>query len=92
MAKASKSATKKSATKKSATKKSATKKSATKSKGSGKRSLIAPKGNKRLVKRDSKGQFKESDDLKKSLGQDVRKKSAAKVKAGYGDKGDQAKK
>ena len=73
-------------------KKSATKKSATKSKSTGKRTLIAPKGDKRLVKRDSKGQFKESDDLGRSLAQDVKKKSATKVKAGYGDKGDQKRK
>lgn len=68
----------------------ATKKAAKKS--SGKRDLIAPNNDKRYVKRDKSGQFKESDDQGKSLGQDVKKTAKKKVKPGYGDQGDQPKK
>ncbi len=55
------------------------------------RELIAPNGDKRLIRRDEKGRIKESDDLGKSLSQDVRKSAKTKVKAGQGDRGDQAK-
>ena len=41
------------------------------------------------MRRDDKGQFKESDDVGRSLSQDVRKKAATKVPAGQGDRGDQ---
>ena len=54
----------------------------------GKRELIAPKGDKRLVRRDEQGRITESDDLGKSLSQDVRKKAKAKTKPGQGDRGD----
>jgi len=60
---------------------------ATKS-GSGKRELIAPNGDKRLVRRDADGKFKESDDLGRSLSQDVRKSAKTTVKSGQGDRGD----
>lgn len=72
------------------TKKTAAKK--TSGKATGKRELIAPNGDKRLVRRDTGGQFKESDDLGKSLSQDVNKKARTTVKPGQGDKGDQKKK
>ncbi|MEP6597120.1 MAG: hypothetical protein ABJA71_14300 [Ginsengibacter sp.] len=63
------------------------------SKGSGKRTLIEPnKGDKRYVRRDAKGQFTESDDVSRSLSQDVKKSAKTKVKPGFGDKGDQPKK
>jgi hypothetical protein len=55
---------------------------------SAKRELIAPKGDKRFVRRDAQGQFKESDDVGKSLSQDRRRRAARKAKAGQGDKGD----
>ena len=67
-------------------KKAAKAKKATK-KTSAKRELIAPRGDKRYVRR-SKGKFSESDDQGKSLGRDVRQKARTKVKAGQGDKGD----
>jgi hypothetical protein len=54
-----------------------------------KRELIDTGTDKRYVRRDTKGQFKESDDVGKSLAQDVRKSAKTKVKAGQGDKGDQ---
>ncbi len=57
-----------------------------------KRELIAPNGDKRLIRRDDKGRIKESDDLGKSLSQDVRKKAKTVVKPGQGDKGDQKRK
>lgn len=61
---------------------------ATKKNGSGKRELIAPNGDKRLVRRDAEGKFKESDDLGRSLSQDVRKSAKTTVKSGQGDRGD----
>jgi len=45
----------------------ATTKKQGKTKGSGKRELIAPKGNKRYIKRDGRGRIKESDDQSRSL-------------------------
>ena len=56
-----------------------------------KRTLIAPNGDKRLIRRDDKGRIKESDDLGKSLAADVRKAAKTVVPAGQGDKGDQKK-
>jgi hypothetical protein len=58
---------------------------------SAKRELIAPKGDKRYVRRDEDGQFKESDDVGRSLSQDRKKKSKRSVKPGQGDKGDRKK-
>jgi hypothetical protein len=53
-----------------------------------KRELINTGTDKRFVRRNSKGQFKESDDVGRSLAGDRRKKAKTKVKAGQGDKGD----
>jgi len=60
---------------------------ATKRKAS-KRELINTGTDKRYVRRDSAGQFKESDDVGRSLAQDRKRKSKTVVKAGQGDKGD----
>ena len=57
-------------------------------KASGKRTTIASNGDKRYVRRDGKGQFKESDDVGKSLSADVKQHAKTKSKPGYGDKGD----
>ena len=55
----------------------------------GKRELIEPhKGDKRYVRRDAKGQFKEVDDVGRSLAADRRTKAKTVVKSGHGDKGD----
>jgi len=54
-----------------------------------KQELIDTGKDKRYVRRDEKGQFTESDDVGKSLAQDVRKSAKTKVKPGEGDKGDQ---
>ena len=56
------------------------------------RELIEPhKGDKRYVRRDGQGQFKESDDVGRSLAADRRTKAKAIVKKGDGDRGDQKK-
>jgi hypothetical protein len=53
-----------------------------------KRELIDTGADKRYVRRDSEGKFKESDDQGRSLSQDRKKKAKAKIKSGQGDKGD----
>ena len=53
-----------------------------------KRELIAPKGDKRYVRRDTKGRFKESDDVGRSLARDVRQHAATKKPRNEGDRGD----
>ena len=65
-----------------ATKKAAPKKSAAK------RELVAPRGDKRYVRRDTAGRIKESDDVSRSLSQDRRRKAKTAAKAGQGDRGD----
>jgi hypothetical protein len=56
----------------------------------GKRELMEPhKGDKRYVRRDDGGRFKESDDVGRSLARDTRTSAKTKVKPGYGDRGDQ---
>jgi len=53
-----------------------------------KRELIAPRGDKRYIRRDAKGRIKESDDAGRSLSQDRRHKAKTTAKAGQGDRGD----
>jgi hypothetical protein len=53
------------------------------------RELIDTGTDKRYVRRDADGQFKESDDQGRSLAQDVKRKAKTKVKSGQGDRGDQ---
>ena len=60
-------------------------------KATGKRTLIDPHGDKRYIRRNEKGQIKESDDQGRSLSMDIKKSAKTKVKPGYGDKGDQKK-
>ena len=53
------------------------------------RELIEPrKDDKRFVRRGKKGQFKEVDDVGRSLAADRRKKAKKVAKRGEGDKGD----
>lgn len=53
------------------------------------RELIEPhKGDKRYVRRDENGRFTESDDVSRSLSQDVRKQAKTKKPRNQGDKGD----
>jgi hypothetical protein len=54
-----------------------------------KRELIEPnEGDKRYVRRDEKGRFKESDDVGRSLTQDRRQHAQTKSSSGQGDRGD----
>lgn len=53
------------------------------------RELIDTGADKRFVRRDDQGQFKESDDVGRSLAQDVRQPAKTKVPSGQGDRGDQ---
>jgi hypothetical protein len=53
-----------------------------------KRELIAPKGDKRYIRRGAKGRIKESDDQGRSLASDRRRKAKTKAKRGQGDRGD----
>ena len=56
---------------------------------SSKRELIEPnKGDKRYVRRDEEGRFSESDDVSRSLSQDVRRKAKSGTTSGQGDRGD----
>ena len=52
------------------------------------RELIDTGTDKRFVRRDSEGQFKESDDVGRSLAADRRQPAKAKAKKGEGDRGD----
>jgi hypothetical protein len=53
-----------------------------------KRELINTGRDKRFVRRDSEGKFKESDDVGRSLSGDRKRKAKKTVKAGQGDRGD----
>jgi hypothetical protein len=54
-----------------------------------KRELIEPTpGDKRFVRRDEKGQFKDVVDVGRSLAADRRSKSKTVVPSGQGDRGD----
>ena len=52
------------------------------------RELIDTGTDKRFVRRDEDGKFKESDDVGRSLAQDQKRHSNTKPKRGEGDKGD----
>ncbi len=53
-----------------------------------KRELIDTGTDKRYVRRDGDGRFKESDDVGKSLSQDAHQHAKTQVTSGQGDKGD----
>jgi hypothetical protein len=55
-----------------------------------KRTLIAPRGSKRYIRRDAAGRIKKSVNVGKSLSADRRSKSKTIAKAGQGDRGDRA--
>ncbi|HEY9283597.1 MAG TPA: hypothetical protein VIP46_09090 [Pyrinomonadaceae bacterium] len=73
--------------KKGGSKKGASKKGS--GKGGSKRELIDTGTDKRFVRRDAGGRFNESDDVGRSLAQDVKRPAKKKVPSGQGDKGDQ---
>lgn len=54
-----------------------------------KRELIEPTpGDKRFVRRDDKGRFKEVDDVSRSLSRDDQRHATTGTKPGQGDRGD----
>ena len=53
-----------------------------------KRELIDTGTDKRYVRRDEQGQFKESDDVGRSLSQDRKREAKSEAPRGQGDKGD----
>ena len=55
-----------------------------------KRETIDTGSDKRFVRRRAGGQFKESDDVGRSLASDRRTRAKRTVKSGQGDKGDKA--
>jgi hypothetical protein len=55
---------------------------------SSKRELINTGTDKRYVRRDEKGHFKESDDQGRSLSKDPRQHAKTKSERGQGDRGD----
>jgi hypothetical protein len=71
-----------------ARKKAARKKKSGARKKAAKRTLISPRGDKRYVRRSTRGRFKESDDVGRSLSGDRRRKAKRKAKRGQGDRGD----
>ena len=58
------------------------------SKETSKRELIDTGRDKRYLRRDEEGKCKESDDVGRSLGRDVRQEAKTKVRPGQGDRGD----
>ena len=52
------------------------------------REIINTGSDKRFARRNKQGQFKESDDVGRSLAADPRRKAKTPGKAGHGDKGD----
>lgn len=54
-----------------------------------KRELIEPNpGDKRFVRRDDKGRFKEVEDVRRSLSQDRQREAKSESSPGQGDRGD----
>jgi hypothetical protein len=71
-----------------AAKKKAAKTKSVQPRTAAKRELVAPRGDKRYVRRDERGRIKESDDVGCSLAADRLQYSKIVVKPGQGDKGD----
>jgi hypothetical protein len=57
-------------------------------KGSGEREEIDTGRDKRYVKRDAEGRFKEVEDVGRSRSQDVQRKAKTQAASGQGDQGD----
>ena len=56
------------------------------------RELIDTGTDKRFVRRDDQGRFKEVDDVGRSLARDRQQEAKTKVSSGQGDRGDQKRK
>jgi hypothetical protein len=92
---AKKTTAKKSTAKKPAARKPAAKSSAKKTtarKSTSKRELINTGSDKRYVRRNTKGEFKSSDDVGRSLSKDVKQRAKKVAPKGQGDRGDQKRK
>ena len=70
------------------TSKKATKTKKTAKRRGAKRTAIAPRGDKRYVRRNKAGRISESDDQGRSLARDPRRAAKRKIKPGQGDRGD----
>jgi hypothetical protein len=66
----------------------AKKRSGTRRRKAARRELIAPHGDKRYIRRDSRGRIVESDDVGRSLSQDRRRHAKHSAPRGQGDRGD----
>jgi hypothetical protein len=66
----------------------AKKKATGRRKKASKRTTIAPRGDKRYIRRDARGRIKESDDVGRSLGRDRRTRAKTKAPKGQRDRGD----
>lgn len=53
-----------------------------------KRTLLAPRGDRRYARRDRRRRFTEMDDVGRSLSADRRKRARHTAKRGQGDRGD----
>jgi hypothetical protein len=60
----------------------------TKGRTAAKRQFIEPRGDKRYIRLDAKGRIKQSDDVRRSLSQDRRRRTKTHVKAGQGGRRD----
>lgn len=56
------------------------------------RELIDTGADRRYVRRDEQGRFRKSDDVSRSLLQEVKHEAETKVRPGQGDRGDQKRK
>jgi hypothetical protein len=63
-------------------------KSGSRRRAASKRTTIAPRGDKRYIRRDRRGRIVESDDQSRSLSADRRRRAKKKSSAGQGDRGD----
>jgi len=66
----------------------ATRKKSSKSGKTSKRTVISPRGSRRYVRRNKKGEFKKQVKVGKSLAADRKRTAKTKVKKGQGDRGD----
>jgi hypothetical protein len=64
------------------------KKASKRTKKASKRTTIAPRGDKRYIRRDARGRIKESDDVGRSLSRDRRTRAKTKAPKGQRDRGD----
>ena len=60
----------------------------TKRRKAAKRTTISPRGDKRYIRRDSRGRIRESDDTGRSLSTDRRRRAKRKAPRGQRDRGD----